>query len=101
MPRNVNVASVASVTISAPGRLSYSLGLYGLVVHLGSLVGDRWSGLGSGRKFSLGIHSGLLFILQNQSAFLLVLDAETFRELGRAEVPVQMPYGFHGIFTSH
>ncbi|NXK87163.1 BCDO2 oxygenase, partial [Formicarius rufipectus] len=38
---------------------------------------------------------------ENQSAFLLVLDAETFRELGRAEVPVQMPYGFHGIFTSH
>ncbi|XP_039241434.1 beta,beta-carotene 9',10'-oxygenase isoform X2 [Pipra filicauda] len=38
---------------------------------------------------------------ENQSAFLLVLDAETFRELGRAEVPVQMPYGFHGIFTAH
>uniref|UniRef100_A0A8C4UA49 Carotenoid-cleaving dioxygenase, mitochondrial n=1 Tax=Falco tinnunculus TaxID=100819 RepID=A0A8C4UA49_FALTI len=38
---------------------------------------------------------------ENQSAFLLVLDAETFRELGRAEVAVQMPYGFHGIFTSH
>ncbi|NXX47066.1 BCDO2 oxygenase, partial [Tricholaema leucomelas] len=38
---------------------------------------------------------------ENQSAFLLVLDAETFRELGRAEVPMQMPYGFHGIFTSH
>lgn len=92
---------MASVTISAPGRLSYSLDLYGLVVRLGSLVGDRWSGLDSGRKFSLGIHSGLLFILQNQSAFLLVLDAETFRELGRAEVPVQMPYGFHGVFTSH
>ncbi|XP_064490650.1 carotenoid-cleaving dioxygenase, mitochondrial isoform X2 [Pseudopipra pipra] len=38
---------------------------------------------------------------ENQSAFLLVLDAETFSELGRAEVPVQMPYGFHGIFTAH
>uniref|UniRef100_A0A8B9S2E3 Carotenoid-cleaving dioxygenase, mitochondrial n=1 Tax=Apteryx owenii TaxID=8824 RepID=A0A8B9S2E3_APTOW len=38
---------------------------------------------------------------ENRSAFLLVLDAETFRELGRAEVPVQMPYGFHGIFASH
>ncbi|XP_027511441.1 beta,beta-carotene 9',10'-oxygenase isoform X1 [Corapipo altera] len=38
---------------------------------------------------------------ENQSAFLLILDAETFRELGRAEVPVQMPYGFHGIFTAH
>ncbi|NXY86536.1 BCDO2 oxygenase, partial [Alcedo cyanopectus] len=38
---------------------------------------------------------------ENQSAFLLVLDAETFRELGRAEVAVKMPYGFHGVFTSH
>ncbi|NXE70194.1 BCDO2 oxygenase, partial [Calcarius ornatus] len=38
---------------------------------------------------------------ENQSAFLLVLDAETFRELGRAEVGVPMPYGFHGIFTAH
>uniref|UniRef100_A0A8C8SAJ5 Carotenoid-cleaving dioxygenase, mitochondrial n=1 Tax=Pelusios castaneus TaxID=367368 RepID=A0A8C8SAJ5_9SAUR len=37
--------------------------------------------------------------LQNQNTFLLVLDAETFSELGRAEVPVQMPYGFHGIFV--
>ncbi|XP_038609788.1 beta,beta-carotene 9',10'-oxygenase isoform X2 [Tachyglossus aculeatus] len=36
---------------------------------------------------------------QNESAFLLVLDAETFEELGRAEVPVRMPYGFHGIFV--
>lgn len=52
-------------------------------------------------KLSLVIHSGFLFILQNRSAFLLVLDAETFKELGRAEVPVEMPYGFHGIFRSH
>ncbi|XP_030393877.1 beta,beta-carotene 9',10'-oxygenase isoform X1 [Gopherus evgoodei] len=37
--------------------------------------------------------------LQNQNTFLLVLDAETFSELGRAEVPVKMPYGFHGIFV--
>jgi len=92
---------VASVTISAAGQLSYIFSLYGLVVHLGSLVCDRCSGLGSEMKFKMGIHSGLFFILQNQSAFLLVLDAETFRELGRAEVAVQMPYGFHGIFTPH
>ncbi|KAL9825761.1 carotenoid-cleaving dioxygenase, mitochondrial isoform 1-T1 [Geothlypis trichas] len=38
---------------------------------------------------------------ENQSAFLLVLDAETFQELGRAEVGVPMPYGFHGIFSAH
>ncbi|XP_061448268.1 carotenoid-cleaving dioxygenase, mitochondrial [Rhineura floridana] len=36
---------------------------------------------------------------QNQGTFLLVLDAENFTELGRAEVPVQIPYGFHGMFV--
>ncbi|XP_023562390.1 beta,beta-carotene 9',10'-oxygenase isoform X3 [Octodon degus] len=36
---------------------------------------------------------------QNESNFLLILDASTFEELGRAEVPVQMPYGFHGTFV--
>ncbi|XP_016060839.1 PREDICTED: beta,beta-carotene 9',10'-oxygenase isoform X2 [Miniopterus natalensis] len=36
---------------------------------------------------------------QNKSNFLLVLDAKNFEELGRAEVPVQMPYGFHGTFV--
>uniref|UniRef100_A0A8D2D8M2 Carotenoid-cleaving dioxygenase, mitochondrial n=1 Tax=Sciurus vulgaris TaxID=55149 RepID=A0A8D2D8M2_SCIVU len=36
---------------------------------------------------------------QNESNFLLVLDARNFEELGRAEVPVQMPYGFHGTFV--
>ncbi|MEE6484759.1 hypothetical protein FKM82_014015 [Ascaphus truei] len=38
---------------------------------------------------------------QNKQTFLLVLDARTFAELGRAEVPVQMPYGFHGVFVSN
>nr|XP_056716223.1 carotenoid-cleaving dioxygenase, mitochondrial-like [Euleptes europaea] len=38
---------------------------------------------------------------QNQGTFLLILDAENFTELGRAEVPVQIPYGFHGIFIQH
>ncbi len=30
------------------------------------------------------------------NSFLLVLDAHTFEELGRAEVPHHIPYGFHG-----
>ncbi|KAG9348269.1 hypothetical protein JZ751_002004 [Albula glossodonta] len=30
--------------------------------------------------------------------FLLVLDGRTFEELGRAEVPVNIPYGFHAAF---
>uniref|UniRef100_A0A3Q1EXR1 Beta-carotene oxygenase 2b n=1 Tax=Acanthochromis polyacanthus TaxID=80966 RepID=A0A3Q1EXR1_9TELE len=33
---------------------------------------------------------------KDKSTFLLVLDAKTFEELGRAEVPVNIPYGFHG-----
>ncbi|XP_060229582.1 carotenoid-cleaving dioxygenase, mitochondrial isoform X3 [Meriones unguiculatus] len=36
---------------------------------------------------------------QSESNFLLVLDAKNFAELGRAEVPVRMPYGFHGTFV--
>ncbi|XP_060036049.1 carotenoid-cleaving dioxygenase, mitochondrial isoform X2 [Erinaceus europaeus] len=38
--------------------------------------------------------------LKNESNFLLVLDAKNFEELGRAEVPVQIPYGFHGTFIT-
>uniref|UniRef100_A0A672JKU7 Beta,beta-carotene 9',10'-oxygenase-like n=1 Tax=Salarias fasciatus TaxID=181472 RepID=A0A672JKU7_SALFA len=38
-------------------------------------------------------------VLSDKSTFLLVLDAKTFTELGRAEVPVNIPYGFHGVFN--
>uniref|UniRef100_A0A8C9W6A2 Carotenoid-cleaving dioxygenase, mitochondrial n=1 Tax=Scleropages formosus TaxID=113540 RepID=A0A8C9W6A2_SCLFO len=37
---------------------------------------------------------------QEKGTFLLVLDASTFKELGRAEVPVNIPYGFHGAFNT-
>ncbi|KAK7883185.1 hypothetical protein WMY93_029359 [Mugilogobius chulae] len=37
---------------------------------------------------------------EDKSTFLLVLDAQTFKELGRAEVPVNIPYGFHGAFDN-
>ncbi|KAM3615720.1 uncharacterized protein V6R79_006663 [Siganus canaliculatus] len=37
---------------------------------------------------------------KDKSTFLLVLDAQTFEELGRAMVPVNIPYGFHGTFNS-
>ena len=33
-----------------------------------------------------------------RAAFLLVLDASTFLEIGRARVPHPIPFGFHGIF---
>ncbi|KAM4652429.1 carotenoid-cleaving dioxygenase, mitochondrial-like [Discoglossus pictus] len=38
---------------------------------------------------------------QDKTTFLLILDAKTFGEIARAEVPVQIPYGFHGIFVPH
>uniref|UniRef100_A0AAQ4P739 Beta-carotene oxygenase 2b n=1 Tax=Gasterosteus aculeatus aculeatus TaxID=481459 RepID=A0AAQ4P739_GASAC len=37
---------------------------------------------------------------KDKSTFLLVLDAKTFAELGRAAVPVNIPYGFHGTFSA-
>ncbi|KAG7478545.1 beta,beta-carotene 9 9' [Solea senegalensis] len=37
---------------------------------------------------------------KDKSTFLLVLDAKTFEELGRASVPVNIPYGFHGTFNA-
>lgn len=35
----------------------------------------------------------------NSHSFLLVLDAQTFEELGRADVVNHIPFGFHGMFT--
>ncbi|CAG5921502.1 unnamed protein product [Menidia menidia] len=37
---------------------------------------------------------------KENSTFLLVLDARTFTELGRAEVHVNIPYGTHGVFNT-
>ncbi|XP_070773100.1 carotenoid-cleaving dioxygenase, mitochondrial-like [Enoplosus armatus] len=37
---------------------------------------------------------------QDKGTFLLVLDAKTFEELARANVPVNMAYGFHGTFQA-
>ncbi|KAF3840726.1 hypothetical protein F7725_006588 [Dissostichus mawsoni] len=36
----------------------------------------------------------------DKGTFLLVLDAKTFEELARANVPVNMAYGFHGVFNA-
>uniref|UniRef100_A0A672KYB3 Carotenoid-cleaving dioxygenase, mitochondrial n=1 Tax=Sinocyclocheilus grahami TaxID=75366 RepID=A0A672KYB3_SINGR len=46
------------------------------------------------------ILSVIITPVKDKSTFLLVLDAKTFEELGRAEVPVNIPYGFHGVFNS-
>ncbi|XP_077448041.1 carotenoid-cleaving dioxygenase, mitochondrial-like isoform X1 [Stigmatopora argus] len=37
---------------------------------------------------------------QDKGTFLLLLDAKTFEELGKASVPVNMPYGLHGVFNA-
>uniref|UniRef100_A0A665VU92 Beta-carotene oxygenase 2 n=1 Tax=Echeneis naucrates TaxID=173247 RepID=A0A665VU92_ECHNA len=39
-------------------------------------------------------------ITPHKGTFLLVLDAKTFEEVGRAAVPVNIPYGFHGTFNA-
>ncbi|XP_020501854.2 carotenoid-cleaving dioxygenase, mitochondrial [Labrus bergylta] len=46
------------------------------------------------------IMSVVLTPSQDKGSFLLVLDAKTFEELGRANVPVNMAYGFHGTFSA-
>ena len=33
---------------------------------------------------------------RRRRSFLLVLDARSFTEIARAEVPHHIPYGFHG-----
>ncbi|XP_020392730.1 carotenoid-cleaving dioxygenase, mitochondrial [Rhincodon typus] len=38
---------------------------------------------------------------QNKNSLLLVLDAKTFTEIGRAEVAVRIPFGFHGVFAAN
>jgi carotenoid cleavage dioxygenase-like enzyme len=42
--------------------------------------------------------SVVLEAAENRSC-LLALDAATFTELGRAEVPHAIPFGFHGRFS--
>ncbi|XP_051902563.1 carotenoid-cleaving dioxygenase, mitochondrial-like isoform X39 [Hippocampus zosterae] len=37
---------------------------------------------------------------QDKATFLLILNAKTFEELGRAKVPVNIPYGLHGVFNA-
>jgi carotenoid cleavage dioxygenase-like enzyme len=34
------------------------------------------------------------------ASFLLILDASTFRELGRADAPHHIPFGFHGNYLA-
>uniref|UniRef100_A0A3Q3VYW4 Uncharacterized protein n=1 Tax=Mola mola TaxID=94237 RepID=A0A3Q3VYW4_MOLML len=46
-----------------------------------------------------GVVLSVIITPRKKSTFLLVLNAKTFTELGRAEVPVNIPYGTHGVFN--
>jgi carotenoid cleavage dioxygenase-like enzyme len=43
-----------------------------------------------------GVVISVVLDSKNDSSFLLVLDAESFEEIARAEVPHHIPFGFHG-----
>jgi beta,beta-carotene 9',10'-dioxygenase len=46
-----------------------------------------------------GVLLSVVFDGRNGRSFLLVLDARSLDEVARAEVPHQIPFGFHGQFT--
>ncbi|MBI3459209.1 carotenoid oxygenase family protein [Candidatus Azambacteria bacterium] len=45
-----------------------------------------------------GVIMSVVLNVQKGNSFLLVLDASSFTELARAEVPHHIPFGFHGQF---
>jgi carotenoid cleavage dioxygenase-like enzyme len=38
---------------------------------------------------------------KSESSYLLILNAESFEEMGRAKLPYVVPFGFHGIFLNN
>ena len=46
-----------------------------------------------------GVALSVVFDGKQDYSFLLVLDAASFAELARAQVPHHIPFGFHGIYT--
>ncbi|HEY2161351.1 MAG TPA: carotenoid oxygenase family protein [Solirubrobacteraceae bacterium] len=46
-----------------------------------------------------GVLLSVVFDGRSERSFLLVLDAASLEELGRAEVPHHIPFGFHGQFA--
>ena len=43
-----------------------------------------------------GLILSVVLNAQDKTSFLLILDAQTFKEVGRATVPLSIPFGFHG-----
>lgn len=63
---------------------------FGLSTKLGQAQGARAEDDGVILSVVLDANTG--------NSFLLVLDAHSFEELGRAEVPHHISFGFHGEF---
>jgi beta,beta-carotene 9',10'-dioxygenase len=51
-----------------------------------------------GARENQGVVLSLVLDGARRHSFLLVLDAESFDELGRADLPHAVPYGFHGLY---
>ena len=47
-----------------------------------------------------GLVLSVFLDMQASRSFLLVLDASTWKERARAEVPHHIPFGFHGNFSA-
>ena len=47
-----------------------------------------------------GVILSVVLDASRETSFLLILDAETFTELGRAELPHHIPFGLHGIYIN-
>jgi carotenoid cleavage dioxygenase-like enzyme len=52
----------------------------------------------AGRAEDAGVVLSVVLNAAQGTSFLLVLDAQSFAEIGRAEVPHHIPFGFHGQF---
>jgi len=52
------------------------------------------------QKEDKGVVLSVILNAQMQKSFLLILDAESFKEISRAEVPHHIPFGIHGKYFS-
>lgn len=48
-----------------------------------------------------GVILSIILDAQMQRSFLLILDAKTFKEIGRAMVPHHIPFNLHGVFFNN
>lgn len=56
------------------------------------------SATGDGRAEDAGVVLSVVLNAAQGTSFLLALDAQSFAEIARAEVPHHIPFGFHGQF---